>query len=71
MARRMVWNAPVRLVSSTCAQASSVMRAINPSAVTPALFTRTSTGPNAASTSENAASTAAGSRTSALTASAS
>ena len=40
VARRMVWNAPVRLVSITARHCSSVMRATRPSRVMPALFTR-------------------------------
>ena len=66
VARRIVLNAPVRLVSITARHCSSVMRTTRPSRAMPALFTRIVTRPNAASTSPNAASTAAGSATSAL-----
>ena len=41
VARRMVWKAPVRLVSITASQCSSVMRTTSPSRVMPALFTST------------------------------
>ncbi len=60
---------PVRLVSMTFDQSSSLIRRSRVSWVTPALATSTSTGPWAASISANAASTDAGSVTSHLTAS--
>ncbi len=40
VARRIVLNAPVRFVSITARQCSSVMRATSPSREIPALFTR-------------------------------
>ena len=49
--------APVRLVSSTSAKASSLISASSVSRVTPALATSTSTGPWSASTAAKAAST--------------
>jgi len=67
VARRMVWKAPVRLVCSTEPHASSLIRAIRPSAVMPALFTRISTDPNASSISPKARSTESVSETSACT----
>ena len=57
VARRIVWNAPVRFVSITGRHCSSLMRTTRPSRVIPALLTRTVTGPNALSISPNAAST--------------
>jgi hypothetical protein len=56
--------APVRLVSSTSAKASSLISASSVSRVTPALATSTSTGPWSASTAAKAASTEVPSRTS-------
>ena len=56
-ARRATRNAPVRLVAITASQSSSLIRISSVSRVMPALATRTSTGPRAASTSANAAST--------------
>ena len=69
-ARRIVWNAPVRSTPMTSSQLSSLIRAIRPSRVMPALFTRSSTGPNASSICVKAASTAALSSTAAWIASA-
>ncbi len=69
VARRMVWNAPVRLVWSTADQCSSDMRISSPSRVMPALFTRSSTGPKVSSIAPKAWSTDSGSATSACTAS--
>ena len=63
-ARLVTRNAPDRLVSMTSDQASSLIRSTRRSRVIPALATRTSTGPHAASTAVNAASTWAGSVTS-------
>ena len=61
---------PVRLVSMTEDQSSSLIRSSSVSWVMPALATSTSTGPWASSTSAKAASTASGSVTSQRTSSA-
>src|SRR6266540_4763922 len=66
-ARLATRNDPVRLVSITLDQSSSVIRSSSVSRVMPALATSTSTGPCAASISANAASTCSGSVTSHLT----
>ncbi len=58
---------PVRFVSMTRDQSSSLIRSTRVSAVMPALATSTSTGPCAASISVNAASTDSGSVTSHFT----
>ena len=67
LARR---NEPVRFVSMTLPQSSSLIRNNNASLVIPALAMRTSTGPCSASTSAKAASNAAESLTSHRTSSA-
>lgn len=67
-ARLATRNAPVRLVSTTSVNCSSVIRSSSVSAVMPALATSTSTGPSSASTAVNAASMEAASVTSARTA---
>ena len=56
-ARRTTWNVPVRLVSMTLSQSSSLIRMSRVSRVTPALATSTSTGPSCDSTAAKAAST--------------
>src|SRR5690348_3682507 len=52
-----VWNAPLRLASSTASQSASVSRSRRLSRVSPALFTRMSMGPSADSAAAMAAST--------------
>src|SRR5206468_864460 len=55
-ARRTAMKAPSRLVRTTLSHWASPMRAMRPSAVTPALATRTSTGPHVFSITAKAAS---------------
>ena len=49
MTARVVWNAPLRLASSTASQSASVSRSRMLSRVRPALLTRMSIGPRACS----------------------
>jgi hypothetical protein len=64
---RQVRKAPRRFVSITCAQSSSVMRAMSVSRVMPALLTRTSISPRSRSTVSTSPATSAASATSAAT----
>src|SRR5665647_1486883 len=67
LARRTSLKEAVRLVAITESHCSSLMRMSSPSAVMPALHTRTSTGPCACSAATNACSSCSGSVMSALT----
>src|SRR5215217_4345905 len=66
-ARRVQWNAPFKLTSTTRSHSSADMRIARPSSRTPALLTSTSTGPKRSRTSSKALTTCSESATSAFT----